>query len=252
LAKTKLFARNFWVWDDANNNFTTNDPGTFSFTPGTWRDLIITKLLAGDNADIFSVETLYALTGMCNRAQIKPFMIDGNPYHLIVINSFQERDLMVAGTFPTLVAQAGVRGDKNPLVAGAKYKWNGWIIYVNDNVARIPYIVTTSTIDFFTYSGGAEQVISGLNKDQPFETQQLNATDQDMACAVVIGSGCIGWAEAGKPRFTRETRDHESDTAVGIRIKYGMGLMNFYDHITPASASAMMRPQFAVVATHVK
>ena len=252
LAKTPMYPRNFWIWDGGNSDFSTNNPGTFSFTSATWRNLIITKLLAGDPADTFGIKTLYSLKQKCKVAQIKPYVIDGKAFYCIVLNSYQERDLLAEGTFPTLVAQAGVRGHKNPLVAAASYMWDGWIIYVNDNVARLPFFVSATTLDFFNYSGGAEQVASGLNPDCPFEIATLHAADQDMACAVILGAGCVGFAESGRPRFTRETRDHESDTAVGIRMKYGMNALNYYDNVTPASATDMAKPQYAVVATHVK
>jgi len=251
LGKTKMIAKNFWIWDGTNSNFTTNEP-TFSYTYATWRNAIITKLLAAVDADTFGVKTLYSLTGQCNRAKIKPYIIDGAAFHCIVINSYQERDLLNEGTFPTLVAQADVRGMKNQLFTGAKYRWNGWIIYVNDNVARLPYFVTGATLDFFNYSGGDEQVASGDDEDMPFSIQELHAADQDIACALVIGINCVGFAEAARPIFTKETRDHEADNAVGIRHIYGMAAMNFYDSETPTSATDCAAPQYAVVATHIK
>ena len=252
LGKTKQYPRNFWIWDGTNSDFATNDPGTFTYTSSDWRDLIITKLLTLVDADTFGVKTINALTSKCNVAQIKRYYMNGAAYRCIVINSLQERDLLIEGTFPTLVAQADTRGMSNTLFKNAKYVWNGWIIYVNDNVARLAYFVSATTLDFFTYSGGVEQVVSETNEDMPFETQEVGAADQDAACALILGPNCIGFAEKGKPRFTSETRDHESDTAVGIRMIYGMAILNFYDNTAVASAEAMALPQYAVVATHVK
>jgi len=251
LGKTKIYPKNTWVWDDGTDGFVENAP-TFSYTSATWRNNIITKFLAQADADNMSIDTLYALPGKARAAKIKPYIINGMPHYVLIINSLQEKDLLAEGTFSTIVSRADVRGMENMLFKGFKYVFNGLIIYVNDYIARLAYIVTSTTLDFFNYSAGTEVVAAGTNEDMPFDIQTLLAATQDVACAVFLGQDAIGWAEGTKPRFTKETRDHESETAVGINTIYGMAAMNFFDNTTISSAADVADPQYAIVATHVK
>lgn len=253
LAKTKVYPKNFWIWDDGTDGFTENAP-TFSYPDEsyTYRDAIITKLLAQADADNMSIDTLYAIPGKARAAKIEPYMINGSPFYVLIINSLQEKDLLAEGTFATIISNADVRGKENQLFKSAKYQFAGLIIYVNDYVARLAYCVSATTLDFFTYSAGVEQVVLATNTDQPYDTQALLAATQDNACAILLGKNAIGWAEGTMPKFTKETRDHESETAVGIRTLYGMAALNYFDSTTITSATDMADPQYAVIATHVK
>ena len=248
----KRYNKNFWFWDGTNKNFTTNEQ-THSYTSGTWKNNIITGMLAADEtADVFNVDLLEALAPMCSYANIEPWYLDGEEIYPLIIHSRQMATLRQSNYWSREVSNAGLRGKDNPIFKYATAKWGKFLIFVDDVVARLPYYASGTTLNFFDYSGGSEQADSvGM-----YEKVQLpHAGDQAIACALLLGKSCVAESIFSDLKYAKETEDYEMVKGIAASRFYGFNRLDYYDEEILVSSgttpTAQAQPKCAVITSYV-
>jgi len=252
LAVSKLYPKNFWVWD-GNNDFSTNSLAAYSYTAATELGYWVTAcetLETGRTTDKFDLDTLIAIKAQASLDIIKPFKGKTGQYYALIIHPLQEVSLLQDTNFQAANYTGMPRGEEgNPLFKDCVYTWKNIVIFVDGVVCRLPYY-TGTTLNFFDYSAGSEMVASGSNEDQSFE-EQGRGTDQSVALAYLLGQSCIGYTTYGKPEFTGEDTDHKMVKSIGIQAWWGFNRMDFINNLTVTSATVQSKTQLAVIATAV-
>lgn len=117
---------------------------------------------------------------------LRPIMVDGKPYYVFMAHPDASFDWRNDSTAMQAMREAEVRGQTNPIFAGATYVWNGMIIHTHE-------FVTTGTD-------------GGIGSDVPWTYGHVLGQQ----------SLCVGFGE--KPSLVEETEDFEEDLFFAWRM----------------------------------
>jgi N4-gp56 family major capsid protein len=154
------------------------------------------------------------------RRRIKPVRVNGSNTYIIVMSPEQARDLKSDPDYRTIVANAGARGDANPLFTGAFAKVDGLILYEH---ARVPTTLGAASGSKFGAGGavdGATALFMGaqaLGFARIGDASWDESDNQDYGNREGIAYGrMIGFA---KPNF-RSQYDNNTDQDFAMQVVY--------------------------------
>ena len=153
--------------------------------------------------------------------RIKPIKYQGRDTYCVVMSPEQARDLRMDSDYRTIVAQAGNRGDKNPLFTGAFAQVEGLALFEHNKVP------TTKGL-----ASGSKWGVGGLIEG---------------AQAVLHGAQSLGFARIGNGAWVEgDKTDYENRVSVGYRMMFGMVKPQFKS-IYDKSAGAATLQDFSTI-----
>lgn len=136
-----------------------------------------------------------AVGGARNQTPIRPIMIDGKKYFVLLVHPYALYDLKFDPVFQQARREAEVRGSENPIFSGATAIWDGVVIHEHEN---IPLVSTW---------GAGSNVVGAKN--------------------IFMGEQALYWAWAKRPEVIVEKFDYENETGYGWGMIAGVTKPSF-------------------------
>lgn len=173
-------------------------------------------------SDIMSWKGLHNLRAIAMRKRVKPIRANGRAYYIIVMSPEQFRDLSNDTDYKTIVAQAGTRGEKNPLFKGEAVQVGGLVIYEHNKVYTTQGLASGS-------KWGSGGTVEG-------------------AQALLIGAQGIGYAHIGADQWDEsDNRDYGNRIGIAYSTMIGVVKNKFLSNYDLDSSGARTRQDFSIL-----
>ena len=209
-------------------------PGT-----STYETTVGTALGTLGTTDVFDTAFLDGLAAHADVKKIQPIMMkDGNAFRIIIAHPYQIATLVADTKFRDVANSAFVQqlAKDNPMIAGAKYFYNGFAIFESDT-AVFPV----------TVSGGVPvwgpATISDLSS---FESYGSNT----MFGAILLGDNALAIAQGSGMRFIRSTKDYGERIGIGYKIVEGVARADFWNEDDGTRGQYLVNQSSAILCTY--
>lgn len=206
-AKAKKYHPNFYVCGSGL--------ATWSGTVQTHANNIGAKVeaLSDTASDYFSVDNLESLRVAVQKIPLQPYVIEGEPYYLMVIHHNQMGQLRRDTKFRNEISEIQ-QMSKNPLICAAQVKYANFLIFErNFSVWGMDAANSGGT---YTLTFGATNPLTGLDS-------------YNVKVAMVLGAGAIGRADVGGIRIGQDDLNIGNAKEYAMRRISGMALNTWYD-----------------------
>lgn len=140
-------------------------------------------------ADTMSAALISKARAKAKAVHIRPLMIDGREWYILVMHPFQAYSLRNDSTWLSAQQYAAARGSSNPVLAMAMGSYEGVLIYENDRVE----------------SGSDAGAGSNL----------------DYAIAHLVGADAVGFAWTELPHYIQNITDYGAQIGAGAAANFG-------------------------------
>ncbi len=120
--------------------------------------------------------------------KVRPIMVKGKPHYVLVVHPYAARDLRADTAWLNAQNYAGVRGEDNPLFAGALGVWDNVIVHEHESVRR--FISATTNYASANLLLGCQAGSWGIAKE-PFWKEKTFDYDNQVGFATGIIHGFI-------------------------------------------------------------
>lgn len=158
------------------------------------------QITAGDK---FSAEMISAARrkAMLAKPKIRPVNIKGKNYYVMLIDSYQARDLKNDEKWISAQKDANIRGLENPIFTGALGLYDGVVVHEHENVIRTTTGATTGSGD--------------------------SATTVEVGHALLLGAQAAVFAVAKEPHWKEKDFDYDDKAGFATGMIRGIGKSKF-------------------------